>query len=85
MSHCTVQYVKPPTASSWISSAVGPPEQTVEKTGTFCRDTSNSSRNSQLAHSATAAETIGTSQTSTARGRPATARLPEIVEISQQH
>jgi hypothetical protein len=84
LSHCTVQYVKPPTASSWISSAVRPPEQTVEKTATFCRDTSNSSKNLQVAHSATAAETIGKSQTSTAGGRLATAKLPEIVEISQQ-
>jgi hypothetical protein len=32
----------------------------------------------------TAAETIGTSQMSTAEGRPATARKPEIVETSQQ-
>jgi hypothetical protein len=30
---------------------------------------------------ATAAETIGTSQTSTAEGRPATAKIPEIVEM----
>jgi hypothetical protein len=30
--------------------------------------------------SATASETIGTSQTSTAEGRPATAEMPEIVE-----
>jgi hypothetical protein len=37
-------------ASLWMSSAVGPLEQTVEKTATFSRDTSNSSRNSQLEH-----------------------------------
>jgi hypothetical protein len=39
---------------SWMSSVLGPPEQAVgksapaEKTATFCRDTSNSSMNSQL-------------------------------------
>ncbi len=51
-------------------------------TSNSSRNTSNSSRNSQLEHQATAAVTIGTLQTSTAGGRPATARLPEIVEIS---
>jgi hypothetical protein len=35
------------TSSSWMSSVVGPPEQTVEKPATFSRDTSNSTRNSQ--------------------------------------
>jgi hypothetical protein len=40
--------------TAWMSSAEGPPEQavgksaSVEKTATFSRDTSNSSRNSQL-------------------------------------
>ncbi len=40
--------------TSWMSSAVGPPEQavgksaTAEKTATFRRETSNSSMNSQL-------------------------------------
>ncbi len=51
----------------------------------FSRDTSNSCRNSQLEHKATAAETIGTSQTAIALladGRFATARMPEIVETS---
>jgi hypothetical protein len=33
--------------ASWRSSAVGPPEQIVDKPATFSRDTSNSSRNSQ--------------------------------------
>jgi hypothetical protein len=42
--------------TSWMSTAEGPPEQrvrkstTVEKTATFSRDTSNSSRSSQLEH-----------------------------------
>jgi hypothetical protein len=44
------------------------------------RGTSNSSSNSQLEHTATAGETIGTSQTPTAEERPATAMMPEIVE-----
>ncbi len=70
------------TASSWMS--VGPPKQKVEKPATFSRDTSNSSRNSQLEHEATAAETIGTSQASTAEMRQAIARMSEIVETSQQ-
>jgi hypothetical protein len=50
------------------------------------QDISNISRNSQsqLEHKATAAEKTETSQTSTAKGKPATARMPEIVEISQQ-
>jgi hypothetical protein len=38
------------TASSWMSSAVGPPEQTVEKPAKFGRDTSNSTRSSQRDH-----------------------------------
>jgi hypothetical protein len=38
------------TASSWMSSAVGLPEQTVEKPATFSRDTSNNTRNSQRDH-----------------------------------
>ncbi len=50
----------------------------------FSRDSSNSSRNSQLENLETVVETIGTSQTSTAEGRPATARKPEIVGTSQQ-
>jgi hypothetical protein len=33
-----------------MSTALGPPKKTVEKTATFSRDTSNSSRNSQLEH-----------------------------------
>jgi hypothetical protein len=42
--------------TSWMTSAVGPPEwtvgqsATVEKTAKLSRDTSNSSRNSQLKH-----------------------------------
>jgi hypothetical protein len=46
------------TASSWMSSAVEPPKQTAETGATFSRDTSNSSRNSQREHKATAAEAI---------------------------
>jgi hypothetical protein len=38
------------TASSCMSTALGPPKKTVEKTATFSRDNSNSSRNSQLEH-----------------------------------
>jgi hypothetical protein len=59
--------------TSWMSTASEPSEKTVgksatvEKTETFSRDISCSSRNIQLEHSATAAETIGTSQTSTVR------------------
>ncbi len=34
-----------------------------------------------FANIATAEETIGKSQTSTARGRPATAGMPEILEV----
>ncbi len=70
------------TASYVISSRTA--RKTVEKPATFSRDTSNSSRNSQRDHSATEAETIGTSQTSSAEGRQAIARMPEIVETSQQ-
>jgi hypothetical protein len=44
--------------TSWMSTAIGPPESdskkvgnsTVEKTAIFRRDTSNSSRSSQLEH-----------------------------------
>ncbi len=44
--------------TSWMSTAVGPPESdsrkvgnsTAEKTAIFSRDTSNSSRSSQLEH-----------------------------------
>jgi hypothetical protein len=57
---------------------------TVKKTATLSMDTSNSIRSSQLEHLATAAETIGTSQTSTAEERPATTRMLEIAETSQQ-
>ncbi len=71
-------------ASSWRSSTVGPIEKPVEKTTTFSRDTNNSSKNSHLEHSATAAETIGTSQMSTEEGRTATARMTEIVQTNQQ-
>jgi hypothetical protein len=73
--------------SSWDNRTIEQAEgksATVEKTATFSRDTSNSCRNSQLEHQATAADPIGTSQTSTAEGRPATARMPELVETSQQ-
>jgi hypothetical protein len=35
-------------------------------------------------HEAMAAETLGKSQLSTAEGRPARARMPKIVETSQQ-
>jgi hypothetical protein len=54
------------------------------KTTIFSRDTSNSSRNSKLENLETVAETMRTSQMSTAEGIPATARKPEIVETSQQ-
>jgi hypothetical protein len=60
------------------------PEKIVEKTATFSRNTSNRSMNSQEEHEATTAETIGTSQMSTAEGTPAIARMPEKVETSQQ-
>jgi hypothetical protein len=52
---------------------------TVEKTGTF----SNQQQQQELPTRtlATAAETIGTTKTTTTKGRPATAGMPEIVEM----
>jgi hypothetical protein len=55
-------------------------QHTAGKPATFSRDASNSSRNSQRTL-ATSAETKGTSRTSKAEGRPATAGIPKIEEM----
>jgi hypothetical protein len=61
---------------------------TLEKTATFIRETSNIQKGDQKQQQelttrslATAAETIGITQTTTTKGRPATAGMPEIVEM----
>jgi hypothetical protein len=77
--------------TSWMSREAGLPESdnrrvsnsTAEKTAIFSRNTSSSSKNSPRTF-ATIAETIGTSQTSTAEGSPTTAGMPEIVKMPQK-
>ncbi len=63
--------------TSWMSTAAG---ATVEKTAIFSRETIYMQQQELITRKlATAAETIGTSQTTTAYGRPAISGIPEIV------
>ncbi len=68
-----------------MSTAVRPPESDSGKASNIREASIIQGRQQQQQESttrtlSTAAEIIGTSQTSTAEGRPATARMPEIVE-----
>jgi hypothetical protein len=74
--------------TSWMSTAAGPPELDIRTVSNIGEDSDIQQGYQQQQQQlttrtlATAAETIGTSQTSTAEGRPAVAEMPEIVLTS---
>ncbi len=73
--------------TSWMSTAAGPPELDIGTVSNIGEDSDIQQGHQQQQQQlttrtlATAAETTGTSQTSTAEGRLAIAEMPEIVEM----
>jgi hypothetical protein len=76
--------------TSWMSTEAGPPESDNRKVRNNREDTNIQQEYQQQQQEltprtfATLAETIGTSQKSTAEGSPATAGMPEIEKMPQK-